>query len=176
LREFAQNSKPFLLSVGLLEDEYDLFMQIDAMEKVLKQFPHAGLMIVGSGSLDAELRSFIASKPYADKIMMTGDLEHKITLHMINDCDILLRTTLFDGDAISVREAVFLDTPVIATDNGMRPPGVHLIPVHDIDALESKMNELAIQKKGEKVRNTDDNSNITAVLKLYDSLYNEDNQ
>ncbi|MCV4567241.1 hypothetical protein OFB72_32285, partial [Escherichia coli] len=53
-----------------------------------------------------------------------GDLPHVITLQMISSANVLLRTTRFDGDAISVREALFLGTPVIATDNGMRPEGV----------------------------------------------------
>ncbi len=172
LREFAARSKPFLLTVGLLEDEYDLFMQIDAMEKVLQGFPEAGLMIVGSGSLEVELQAAIAAKPYADRIFLADDVPHKITLHLINDCDILLRTTRFDGDAISVREALFLDTPVIATDNGMRPLGVYLVPVHDIDALVCKINDLVAQEKSVKIGNTDDNSNITSILRLYDSVLN----
>ena len=33
---------------------------------------------------------------------------------------IFLRTTLYDGDSISVREALHLGVPVIASDNGMR--------------------------------------------------------
>ena len=51
---------------------------------------------------------------HAERIW-TGDVEHPVTLHLINRADILLRTTKFDGDAIAVREALFLETPVIAT-------------------------------------------------------------
>jgi glycosyltransferase involved in cell wall biosynthesis len=47
----------------------------------------------------------------------------------------LLRTTLFDGDSISVREALYLGVPVIASDNGMRPEGCVLIPPSDGTAL-----------------------------------------
>src|SRR5438105_8526009 len=39
------------------------------------------------------------------------------SLRAIADADVLLRTTLYDGDAISVREALYLGTPVVATDN-----------------------------------------------------------
>lgn len=170
LREFAASSKPFLLTVCLLEDEYDLFMQIDAMEKVLEQFPDAGLMIVGSGSLQKRLEAAIAAKPYRDRIVLRGDVAHAVTLHLINDADMLLRTTLFDGDAIAVREALFLDTPVIATDNSMRPEGVHLIPMHDADALVENIADLASKKRKAKKTRSPDTSNIDAVLRIYDEL------
>jgi glycosyltransferase involved in cell wall biosynthesis len=54
------------------------------------------------------LKQAIASKNYSDRIFLTGDVEHKIVLHLIKKADILLRTTKFDGDAIAVREALFL--------------------------------------------------------------------
>lgn len=171
LREFAERHKPFLLTVGLLEEDYDLFMQIDAMEAILRDCPNAGLMIIGSGSLEEKLREAIAGKDYANNILLAGDVEHKFTLHLINDCDILLRTTVFDGDAISVREALFLKTPVIATDNGMRPDGVHLIPVHDIEKLTKAIKEMA--KNGKPVGHTqnEDIENIRDVIDLYKELY-----
>jgi glycosyltransferase involved in cell wall biosynthesis len=170
LGAFAVASKPFLLTVCLLEDEYDLFMQIDAMEYALQRFPDAGLMIVGSGSLKDHLDAAIAAKPYRARIMLTGDVEHPVTLHLINDADILLRTTLFDGDAIAVREALFLDTPVIATDNGMRPEGVHLIPMHDAKALVNRIADLAGTQLTPKKPKTPDTSNIEAILAVYKGL------
>jgi hypothetical protein len=39
LKNFAETHKPFLLAVCLLEETYDLFVQIDALGKVLKSFP-----------------------------------------------------------------------------------------------------------------------------------------
>lgn len=170
LKKFAEKHSPFLLTVCLLEDTYDLFMQIDAIEKVLQKLPDAGLMIVGSGSLDADLKTAIAGKSYADRIFLTGDVEHKITLHLINKADILLRTTKFDGDAIAVREALFLDTPVIATDNKMRPADVHLIPIHDPDALVETIEKLARCSPLAKTVRPDDRRNIIEVLDVYNKI------
>ncbi len=167
LADFAREANPFLLTVGLLEDEYDLFMQIEAIGDVLKDFPNAGLMIVGSGSLEEKLKTAIAAKPYADKILLTGDVEHAVTLHLINDADILLRTTSFDGDAISVREALFLDTPVIATDNGMRPDGIEMIAVGDKHALIEKIKTIANSPRKEKSEKQPDNKNIIEIVNLY---------
>lgn len=170
LAEFTRKSKPFLLTVGLLEDEYDLFMQIDAIEDVLNNFPDAGLMIVGSGALHEELVAAIAAKPYADKIFLAGDVEHAVTLHLINDADILLRTTTFDGDAISIREALFLDTPVIATNNGMRPDGLNLIPIGDKAALTEKIKSVANTPRLKKSQKPPDNKNIVDIVNLYKEI------
>ncbi|CAN5257148.1 hypothetical protein BH20ACI2_BH20ACI2_03130 [soil metagenome] len=169
LKEFIRKHQPAMLTVGLLEPEYDLIMQIDAMEKVLAELPNAGLMIVGSGSLEAELKAAIEAKPYKDRILLAGDVEHGVTLHLINDSDVLLRTTQFDGDAISVREALFLETPVIATDNGMRPEGVKLIPVQNAGALLDQIGILSRSEKERKQPASDDMSNVHAILKLYEA-------
>lgn len=170
LKQFAENHRPFLLTVCLLEDTYDLFMQIDALEKVLEKLPDAGLMIVGSGSLENELKQAIASKSYAARVFLVGDVEHKITLHMIKSADILLRTTKFDGDAIAVREALFLETPVIATDNGMRPAGVHLIPIHDGGSLVSSIVEIVNKERKLVVEKPDDKTNIESVIEIYKDI------
>lgn len=170
IKAFAEKHSPFLLTLCLLEDVYDLFMQIDAMEKVLQKLPNAGLMIVGSGSLEDDLKTAIAEKSYADRIFLTGDVEHKIVLHLINKADILLRTTKFDGDAIAVREALFLDTPVIATDNGLRPEGVHLIPISDPDALVETIEKLVHRERPAKIAKPDDRRNIIEVLNIYNEI------
>jgi glycosyltransferase involved in cell wall biosynthesis len=170
LKEFAEKHSPFLLTVCLLEDTYDLFMQIEAMEKVLDKLPNAGLMIVGSGSLEADLKRVIAEKSYRDRIFLTGDVVHEITLHLINRADILLRTTKFDGDAIAVREALFLNTPVIATDNKMRPEGVNLIPIQDADALIKAIAITSKRGKPPKTDKSDNWSNIEAVVRIYEEI------
>lgn len=174
LKQFAEKHQPFLLTVCLLEDAYDLFMQIDALGKLLEKLPNAGLLIVGSGSLEMRLRAAIAEKSYADQIFLAGDVAHAVTLHLINRADVLLRTTLFDGDAIAVREALFLETPVIATDNQMRPDGVHLIPMHDADSLVETIEKISERPRAIKIEKPDDRRNITEVLRIYEELTGAD--
>jgi glycosyltransferase involved in cell wall biosynthesis len=173
LKNFAAAHEPFLLTVGLLQPAYNLPLQIEALEKIREKFPEAGLMIVGAGDLEDELRRLIDAKSYNRHVLLAGDVEHSVTLHLINECDVLLRVTDYDGDAISVREALHLETPVIATDNGMRPAGVRLIPAGDRAALEKAIESaLAGRRQGEKVKSAkpDDYRNITAILNLYEEI------
>ncbi len=170
LARFAAEHSPFLLSVCALEAEYDVFTQIEALGTVLTKFPDAGLMLVGSGSQEAEIRKAVESKPYARRVLLGGGVENDVALHLMRSADVFLRTTLFDGDAIAIREAMFFGTPVIATDNGMRPEGVALVPVKDNSALVDAIVTIASRPRDGRPKQADDVSNIRAVVELYGEI------
>lgn len=183
LKSFFERHDPLLLTVGLLETHYDLALQIDALAGVRERFPGAGLVIIGSGSIEDELRRRIASKPYAEHVLLCGDVPHEVTLRAIAESDLFLRTTFYDGDSISVREALHLGVPVVATDNGMRPEGVHLIPVSDgaalVEVVGSRLaqtNGAAARSNGRRAAGTEDGADdadkesVAAVFELYREL------
>jgi len=173
LAQFFQTHSPTLVTVSGLEPEYDLSLQIDVLGEVRRRFPNAGLVIIGSGSLEAEVRTSIQSKSYAEHIMLCGDVPHAVTLRAIAEGDLFLRTTLYDGDSISVREALLIGTPVIATDNGMRPGGVHLIPSSDPDALRRTIEAVLTKPAPEQTRGDTGERNIEEVFALYQEVLKE---
>ncbi len=170
LAAFLSAHSPALLTVAGLEPEYDLPMQIDVMAEILQRYPRAGLLIVGSGSLEESLRARIAATPYRDRIVLYGDMPHALTLRATQECDLLLRTTLYDGDSISVREALYIGTPVIATDNGMRPEGVYLIPPSDPARLLDAVCDLLSRERSRRSPGGDGQENIRAVTQFYEEL------
>ena len=123
LAEFLAAHEPAMLSVGWLQEEYDYPLQIEALARIQQACPRAGLAILGEGALESELRAQIAASPAGADVLLAGDVSHTEALAAIAACDVFLRTTRYDGDAISVREALHFGVPVITTDNGMRPPG-----------------------------------------------------
>jgi glycogen synthase len=173
LAQFFQTHYPTLVTVSGLEPEYDLSLQIDVLGEVRLRFPNAGLVIIGSGSLEAEVRTSIQSKSYAEHIMLCGDVPHSVTLRAIAESDLFLRTTLYDGDSISVREALLIGTPVIATDNGMRPRGVHLIPSSDPDALRRTIEKVLTKPAPDQTRGDTGERNIEEVFELYQEMLRE---
>jgi glycogen synthase len=178
LQQFFDSHETVLTTVGLLEREYDLSLQIEALGEVRKRFSNAGLVIIGSGSLEQELRKQIERAPYRDHILLCGDVPHAVTLRAIAESDLFLRTTLYDGDSVSVREALHLRVPVIATDNCMRPNGVHLIPVSNAralrEAVEQRLTESnsAGESANDRTRGEarEKEENLEAVLGIYQEL------
>lgn len=66
---------------------------------------------------------------------------------IIEQADIVLRPTNTDGDALTVREAIYLGKPIIASDILSRPPGTILFKSRNIDDLELKIIELINNKR-----------------------------
>jgi glycosyltransferase involved in cell wall biosynthesis len=170
LRSFFAAHSPLLLTVGLLEPEYDLPLQIEVLGAVRDKYPQAGLAIIGAGSLVADRSGRIAAKPYAEHILLCGDVPHAGTLRAIEECSLFLRTTLYDGDSISVREALHVGAMVIASENGMRPPGVRLIPPANLEALREAILAALAEPPIRKHVAPADETNLQAVLEIYQSI------
>lgn len=170
LENFFAFHDPVLTSVGLLEPEYDLALQIDALTPIRQKFPRAGLLMIGSGSLESSLRERIAASPSAAHILLPGDVPHRSTIEAMKRSRVMLRTTLYDGDALSVREALQLGTPVIASDNGMRPAGVHLIAKSNLTALVGAIEVELRQAASPRATSPADEGNMQAVLDFYRDL------
>jgi glycosyltransferase involved in cell wall biosynthesis len=163
---FLARHAPTFVSVGLLEDEYDLPFQLDLLPELRRRHATAGLLLIGSGSRADDLRQCIEAHPHREAILLAGDVPHAATLRAIEAASVLLRTTRFDGDAVSVREALQLGTPVVATENGMRPDGVATYPVGDREACLQSIDR---SLRAPRVRRADPGE-LSRVLSLYDAL------
>ena len=170
LRAFWQSHDPVLVTVGQLESEYDLPLQIDALGAIRDVHPRAGLAIVGAGGLERELRSRVNAAPYGEHVLLCGDVPRDATLRAVAQSRALLRTTRYDGDSIAVREALHVGTPVIATDNHMRPAGVRLIPIGSRIALERAVLDVLAQPPNATRAYEADEHNLEAVLEVYREL------
>lgn len=170
LGEFFASATHRIFSASGFEPEYDIPCQFRALETILARFPRAALAIAGYGRREAELRAAAAALPWKDRILLCGDVPHAAVLAAMRDADVCLRTTLYDGDAISVREALAVGTPVIATDNGMRPPGVTLVPIGDSGALAAAViHQLENGRRGAPTAGSGQ-ENLHAIVEIYRQL------
>lgn len=167
LRSFMAEHGPLLVSVGGLEAEYDLAIQIEVLGEVRKEFPKAGLLLVGSGSLEMDLKRLTAATAYADHVHFCGDLDRSLALRVISDSDLMLRTTLFDGDSIAVREAVHFGIPVVATDRAPRPEGVRVVPAQNLESLRLAATECLRNGSRRPPDSNASDENLAAILALY---------
>jgi len=173
LNLFFAEHEPVLISAGQLEQEYDLPLQIDAIAELRKKFPRLGLVLLGSGSIERDLRERVVVRQCQNHILLPGDVAHGATVEAIARSRLMLRTTWYDGDAISVREAMQVGTPVIATETALRPAGIRMIPKSDLPALlraiEDELQRPAVRRQ----RIPPDESSVREVFDFYRDLLGE---
>jgi glycogen synthase len=170
--KFIATHHPVLLSVNGLEPEYDLPLQIEALGRIRNSNPKAGLLIVGTGSLGLEFRKKIETTDYAEHVLLAGDAPNPVVLRMMSLSQILLRTTQYDGDSIAIREALHFGLPVIATDTGMRPEGVTLTPIGQVDPLCRAVQSVLEKSQARPTSPGADTSNLSAIVRFYEELLN----
>lgn len=120
-------------------------------------------------------------KPYLEffqQKIKNKNIESHITIYpsslsfirLINEVDIVLRPTLTDGDALTIREALYMNTSVLASKVVKRPKFTTLYETANVDDLFFKIKELR--------RLTNNNQLLQFKIKkknyqlIYTKLYN----
>ena len=67
--------------------------------------------------------------------MVVDDLPHQSFLNALSRSCLYLRTHISDGVCSSIMESLSLGIPVVASENGTRPPGVVTYKADDVAAL-----------------------------------------
>jgi glycogen(starch) synthase len=108
---------------------------VAAFEDVRAAEPRAALALFGPGS---ERGAGAALGPDRG-VLALGEIDHAAALGVIGACDVFVRPTRADGDALSVREALSLGRAVVASGVGYRPPGCALVRAGDAADLARGM-------------------------------------
>jgi len=69
-----------------------------------------------------------------DSLLLLGNVDHDTFLTLLTRSTIFWRTPTCDGVSASVLESLTLGVPVVASDNGRRPPGV--VTYRETDAAD----------------------------------------
>ena len=101
-----------------------------------------------------------------NSLLLLGNLPHDEFLSLLTRCFAYVRTPACDGISASILESLALGIPVIASENGRRPPGVITYPENDADKLYDQLRYVtehyAEVKKGAKFENLTNNTKQTA--------------
>ena len=89
---------------------------IKAARNLLKTGKNARFLIVGTGSLEDELKTRVKSYGIEDKIIFTGFLED--TSELLNIIDVNIISSESEAMSLSILEAMSLSKPTIATNVG----------------------------------------------------------
>ncbi len=114
---------------------YGRDVMLRALARVRPRMPDVGLFAFGPGALHDAARE----AGVEEQLEAFGELPHPQALAALRACDVFVRPTRADGDSISVREALALGVPVVASDVAQRPQGTLLFKAGDPDALADRM-------------------------------------
>lgn len=164
---------PLIASAVYLEKEYGTDLLVKACVALRKKYPRLGCLIMGSGGEEAAIRLQIERAGGADFLFLLGNVPHDLCLSIMERSDLFVRPTLFDGDAISVREALALGVPTVASDVGYRPPGTRLFKPGDAAGLTDQIDR-ALQSGRPPASEEEGPENLTLLRGVYERAAKEE--
>ncbi|MBP2627462.1 MAG: putative glycosyltransferase [Firmicutes bacterium] len=141
--DFSQDHSPLLIvNASRLTfyqgvDLYGIDMCVNLMPKIIEIFPRAGLIIALAEIGDLNYYQFLQSEVIKNGLqsvihVMTGNKE---VWPLFKRVHLLVRPTITDGDAISLREAIAFGCPTVASDVCDRPAETVLFKARDEEAF-----------------------------------------
>jgi glycogen(starch) synthase len=147
LLEWLAERRPVFSTVLFFRPEYGFDLLVAGLARLRNLHPSFGCLVMGSGEQRAEAEKRVREAGLEESVLLLGDVDHDTCLALMSVSDVFLRPTLEDGDSISVREALSLGLPVVASRVGTRPSGAILFHTGDVDEMLAKI-ELALECNG----------------------------
>ena len=155
IENFLRMHSPVFFSYVSFRPEYRLEVLRTGMSMFRTTFPQAGFVWLGFPNKEMPpAREYVAAwRPEEQQsLLLLGNLQHNQFLTLLNRCAAYVRTPACDGVSASVLESLALGIPVIASENGSRPPGVITYHETDAQALCNRMLELIEHRENFQVR------------------------
>lgn len=161
------SANAFEIKFNKNEDLYGIDMCIDLCSELVIDFPDLGFIFclpsIGNHKYYSKLKERIVEKGIQDKFLFVNKNYQFYPILMKSD--IFVRPTNTDGDAISVREALHFNIPVVASDVVSRPKGTILFRnrniedftfmvkrvLNDKNQYKKQLEELQIDNNAEKI-------------------------
>jgi glycosyltransferase involved in cell wall biosynthesis len=170
--DYRKHFSPLIVSAVYLEKEYGTDLLVKACVALRSKYPRLGCLIMGSGSEETAIRSLIRVQKGEDVLFLVGNVPHDLCLSLMEQSDLFVRPTLFDGDAISVREALALGVPTVASDVGFRPPGARLFKPGDVADLVFQIDR-ALQEGQPPAASEESPENLVLLRGVYERVVKE---
>ena len=144
--------RPLFSTVLFFRPEYGFDVLVAGLARLTRLHPSLGCLVMGSGEERSEAEKLVRDAGLEDNVFLLGDVSHDACLALISVCHVFLRTTFEDGDSISVREALSLGVPVVASRIGTRPPGVFLFHPGNVDEMLAKIEQALASKRANQLQ------------------------
>lgn len=178
LDRFFANHDPVITAVGWIghefegEDLYGLDLLLAAVNRLRRDFPQLGAIFCINGGDPARIDAAVATTQAATDghVLPVTGLENVIPV--FRRADVFVRPTNTDGDALSVREALHVGTPVVASDAIPRPAAATLFRNRNLDDFVASLRRVLsdLDSARSAVAHKVEKANAATVL---EALYRE---
>ena len=103
-----------ILSIGRLREQKGFDIAIEAAYQLKRKGIMFEWYVIGSGELEDELKSEIASKGVSDCFMLIGIRENPYPY--IKNCDVFVQPSRWEGKSVVIDEAKILCKPIVVTN------------------------------------------------------------
>jgi glycogen(starch) synthase len=150
IQAWIERHRPLFSTVLFFRPEYGFGLLVADLARLRCLYPSFGCLVMGSGEQRANAERCIREAGLEGNILLLGDVDHDACLALISACDVFLRPTLEDGDSISVREALSLGVPVVASRVGTRPAGAILFEPGNVEEMLAKIELALAARRGDQ--------------------------
>ncbi|HYO72799.1 MAG TPA: glycosyltransferase family 4 protein [Archangium sp.] len=158
--------RPLLAMAHHPSPVYGRGLMFRALRMIADALPGVGLAVFGPGTRSEAFLQEAREHRVEELLEDMGELEHARALALIARCDAFIRPTTHDGDAISVREALALGVPCVASDVCGRPHGTYTFRAGNAVDLAERVQQ-ALEQGPAQVVSPDAGP---VLLKLYGDL------
>lgn len=169
---FVSRRSPVFFCYVSFRPEYQLSMLREAMNRFRRSQPNVGFVWLGFP--DRELpraQELVGEWPEEERqsLLLLGNLAHDEFLTLLSRSFACIRTPACDGVSASVLESLAMGIPVVASENGRRPPGTLTYAETDAADLCAKLvslveNYSAIRASLERIEHGDNVSRMADWL------------
>jgi glycosyltransferase involved in cell wall biosynthesis len=117
-------NSPLLLYVGRLAREKNVELVVDSFARIADEFPHARLLIVGTGPHAETLKRRASDQSGAERVIFAGPLPRSELDSIYAASDLLVFGSSTETQGLVVAEARATGTPAVVVDEGGAPETV----------------------------------------------------
>ncbi len=171
-----------LIYVGRMEDNMKIWELIKAIPMILKQSPKTTLTLIGSGSQDDQIKTFIKKEKLSDCISFLGPLPNAKVIENLKEHGIGLalysggNTWNKYGDSMKIREYQYYGLPVMTTtipSNSREITEYECGVVFSPEEVTSELIVTSIQKIQKGYNKFTKNTHKVALLRMKDKMFDD---
>ena len=167
----VNGARPLLVAVGGGDRDPELGLPtvIEILPVLARAFPELRALFIG-WQVGRKTQSLIDARDLGKHAVCIGQVSHERCLGFLQEADVVVRSTFTDGDAITVREALDLGIPVVASDTDFRPAGVTLFKKGDSGDLRAKLEQVLGSTPARVERGADGDQPGRDLWRIYSGL------